>query len=183
MGLTTTSETLSVANGAEEKVLLPHSNNGKLKLPPRVVEPKFVTTAPAQEVQKHTLLERFIDRAVDALSSPKAIFVQTAVTVGYMAVNVVGLSIAKFDPYPFLFLNFIYSLASGYATVFVLNSNRRQDMAAQERLKEKHEVDQAILDRLGKIEKHLHIETLGSPGIGQRLAAIDIDKMLEPYQR
>lgn len=87
--------------------------------------------------KKHTLLDRFIDRTVDALSSPKAIYVQTAVTVGYMVVNTVGLAVLKkFDPYPFLFLNFVYSLASGYATVFVLNSNRRQEIAAKERNEE-----------------------------------------------
>lgn len=87
--------------------------------------------------KKQTFFDRFIDKTVDGLSSPKAIYVQTAVTVGYMVVNTVALGVLqKFDPYPFLFLNFIYSLASGYATVFVLNSNRRQEIAAKERSEE-----------------------------------------------
>lgn len=89
--------------------------------------------------KKHTMLDRFIDKTVDALSSPKAIYVQTGITFGYMVVNTVAIgAINKFDPYPFLFLNFVYSLASGYATVFVLNSNRRQEIAAKDRSEKMH---------------------------------------------
>lgn len=113
-----------------------------LKVPPRPsIEP-----TPATEKKPQTSLDRFIDRSVDALSNPKAIYVQTAVTVGYMVVNTVAfLGFKKFDPYPFLFLNFVYSLASGYATVFVLNSNRRQEIAAMERNEAMHKTLQALV--------------------------------------
>ena len=98
--------------------------------------------------KKHTLLDRFIDKTVDALSSPKAIYVQTAITVAYMAINTLPLLVfQKFDPYPFLFLNFVYSLASGYATVFVLNSNRRQEIAAKDRSEKMHQLIEHLVKK------------------------------------
>lgn len=77
-------------------------------------------------------LERIADQVVTALSTPAAIWVQSAAIAGYVAFNtMVVFKVLQFDPYPFLFLNTIFSLISAYTTVFVLNSNRRQDAAAK----------------------------------------------------
>lgn len=152
---------------------------GTLVLPPRVEQPRLIAKC---EEQKTSALDKFIDRSVDALSSPKAIFVQTAVTVAYMAINCLPLMFAKFDPYPFLFLNFIYSLASGYATVFVLNSNRRQDMAARERAAKNEGINHKILERLERMETHLGLSKLDDPAVVNRLKGVDIDAMLARFE-
>lgn len=148
-------------------------SNGQLKFPKHDTSPTFATPSK---------LDRFIDKSVDGLSTPKAIFIQTGVTAAYIVANVVTYGAFKFDPYPFLFLNFIYSLASGYATVFVLNSNRRQDAAAKERMRDAHALNEVILDRLCRIEKHLHLSSLDTPDIVRRIRAIDSAELVRAFK-
>lgn len=106
--------------------------NGKATLPHLQILSRL--KMPQATEKPSPKLDVFIDKTVEQLSKPRAIYVQTALTVVYMAANIVTFGrMTHFDPYPFLFLNFIYSLASGYATVFVLNSNRRQDAEARQR--------------------------------------------------
>ena len=110
-----------------------------LVMPPR--------PGPCEEQKLPTRFERFTDRFVEALSTPTAIVAQSALVAGYIGINVATLTKAiAFDPYPFLFLNLVFSVISGFTTVFVLNSNRRQD---QER--EAH--DRLILCKLDAILK------------------------------
>jgi uncharacterized membrane protein len=119
--------------------------NGKTNL-------RLLSLHPPRE-KKTPPLDKFIDKTVDQLSKPIAIYAQTALTAIYMAANIVTFGrMTHFDPYPFLFLNFIYSLASGYATVFVLNSNRRQDFEARQR-------QDAILKAMHKILEDNHAQS------------------------
>lgn len=85
-----------------------------------------------REAKATSKFERASDHAVQQLSKPAAVWGQTAVIAGYVMLNTLAVfKIVQFDPYPFLFLNTILSLASAYTTVLVLNSNRRQDDSAK----------------------------------------------------
>ena len=76
--------------------------------------------------------DRLTDDCVKALSTPTAIWLQSVAIGTYVLANtLVVTNVIRFDPYPFLFLNTLFSLLSAYTTVFVLNSNRRQDLTAK----------------------------------------------------
>lgn len=76
--------------------------------------------------------ERWIDSSVSWLSRPGAVWAQTAIVAGWMIYNAVALTAWRFDPYPYLFLNAVFSVISGYTTVLVLNSNRREEANIKE---------------------------------------------------
>lgn len=120
--------------------------------------------------KKQSKLDKFVDKGVEQLTYPRAIYAQTLFTVAYLAINIVTWGkMTHFDPYPFLFLNLVYSLASGYATVFVLNSQRRQDAEARKRQDElRSEIQQVleenraqskVIKKLLGIEEARHEET------------------------
>lgn len=85
-----------------------------------------------RQARASSKFERASDSAVEQLSKPVAVWAQTAVIAAYVTLNTLAVfKVVQFDPYPFLFLNTILSLASAYTTVLVLNSNRRQDDSAK----------------------------------------------------
>ena len=127
------------SNGHDETIVIKHPAR-IIKFPLEFIEQREdikLPPVPKTEPVKQSLSEKWVDKALDALSTTKAIYIQSGITFGYMLINTVTFAFIKqFDPYPFLFLNFAYSLMSGYATVFMLNNNRRQEAVAKLRNEE-----------------------------------------------
>lgn len=108
-----------------------------------------------EDVPKHSKFERLTDKIVDLLSRPGAVIGQAALVVGYITINTLALTkTITFDPYPFLFLNLAFSVISGFTTVFVLNSNRRQDAENKAQTDAQVKQTEMILKSLERIEAH-----------------------------
>lgn len=56
--------------------------------------------------------------------TPTFLIAQTVIVVGWMAVNILGLT--KFDVYPFILLNLAFSLQAAYAAPLILLAQTRQ---------------------------------------------------------
>ena len=77
-----------------------------------------------------TLGERIADRAASMIGSWRFIVLQTIVVVIWVGVNVIGWG-AKWDPYPFILLNLMFSVQAAYTGPILLLASNRQ--AARDR--------------------------------------------------
>jgi Protein of unknown function (DUF1003) len=75
------------------------------------------------------------------------ITVQTAIVAGWVAVNLVAV-MYRWDPYPFILLNLVFSTQAAYAAPLILLSQNRQ--ADTDRIKAEHDyrVNQVALGYL-----------------------------------
>jgi uncharacterized membrane protein len=68
---------------------------------------------------------RFAERFVRVFGMPWFLAGQTAVIAAWVVVNAVG-SGPRFDPYPFIFLNLLFSALAAYAAPFILLAQTRE---------------------------------------------------------
>lgn len=139
----------------------PHPQTLKLVLPKikkltenQVLLKNLETALAHKNGQALKAVERGADKLIDFLSKPAAIWGQTFAVGAYLAINTLAMfRIITFDPYPFLFLNLVFSLVSAYTTVFVLNSNRRQDTHSDNVTKAERAILAKILTDLDKLRR------------------------------
>lgn len=83
-----------------------------------------------------TVGERLADAVVNGMGSWKFIVIQTLVVTAWIAIN--GLALAlRFDPYPFILLNLLFSTQAAYASPLILMAANRQ--AQKDHLRDDHE--------------------------------------------
>ncbi|HOT07931.1 MAG TPA: DUF1003 domain-containing protein [Methanotrichaceae archaeon] len=70
--------------------------------------------------------ERFADWVYDNVGSWRFILVQSALVAIWIILNVSS-KVRPWDPYPFIFMNLIFSLQSAYTASVILMSQNRQD--------------------------------------------------------
>lgn len=76
--------------------------------------------------EDRTLGERVADHAAGMIGSWTFLIVQSILLTIWVVLNVVGLLIAHWDPYPFILLNLMLSVQAAYAApVLMLASNRQ----------------------------------------------------------
>jgi len=82
---------------------------------------------------------RFAERFVRVFGMPRFLAGQTVVIVAWVVINALG-GLPHFDPYPFIFLNLIFSALAAYAAPFILLAESRQADRdrAQTRAEERH---------------------------------------------
>jgi len=68
---------------------------------------------------------RFAERVVRAFGMPWFLVGQTAVIVAWAVMNSLG-GVPHFDPYPFIFMNLVFSALAAYAAPFILLAETRQ---------------------------------------------------------
>jgi len=82
-----------------------------------------------------TIGERIADRASASIGSWKFIIIQTALVIVWVIINVTGIFL-KWDPYPFILLNLMFSVQAAYTGPILLLAGNRQatkDRALAER--------------------------------------------------
>lgn len=70
--------------------------------------------------------ERFADWVYNNLGSWRFILVQSILVAAWVILNITAY-IRPWDPYPFIFMNLIFSLQSAYTASLILMSQNRQD--------------------------------------------------------
>jgi uncharacterized membrane protein len=117
---------------------------------------------------KATLGERLADIIASGIGSWKFLIIQTILVLLWVGINLVGL-IARWDPFPFILLNLMFSVQAAYTgPVLLLAGNRqsqkdrltleyaaseaersdRQDRQILEQIKHNTEITLRILERL-----------------------------------
>lgn len=90
----------------------------------------------------HGFGERAADAVAAAVGSWTFVLAQTAIVTLWVIVNVVGF-IARWDPYPFILLNLLFSTQAAYTAPILMMSQNRQ--ATKDRLRDDHEADEIDL--------------------------------------
>lgn len=88
-----------------------------------------------------TLGERVADELSAAIGSWPFIIIQTCLMIVWVYINLWGVFVAHWDPYPFILLNLVLSLQATYAGPIVLLAGNRQGQ--KDRLTLEHASDEA----------------------------------------
>ena len=93
---------------------------------------------------------RWAEAAARFFGTPRYIIGQTAVVIAWIAVNAVAVGL-RWDPYPFILLNLVFSTQAAYAAPLILLAQTRQverDKAASDQLEaHREEVAQTMQER------------------------------------
>lgn len=105
-----------------------------------------------------TFGERLADRVRNAFGSWAFIAAQTIIIAIWIAINVVAAA-WRWDPYPFILLNLMFSTQAAYAAPIILLSQRRADAISSETAAADLESDkrsEKMLAELTEMHAHLH---------------------------
>ncbi len=91
--------------------------------------------------------ERIADQVTAVFGSWRFIVIQTVIVVAWIALNLLAV-IRRWDPYPFILLNLVFSTQAAYAAPLILLSQNRQ--ADTDRITAEHDyrVNQVTLQHL-----------------------------------
>ena len=108
------------------------------------------------------------DRVTAVFGSWTFIIVQTMIVVLWIGLNLLAL-VHRWDPYPFILLNLVFSTQAAYAAPLILLSQNRQ--ADTDRIKAEHDyrVNQTALQYLMILHRDAHgqdCDCVGSAGPG-----------------
>jgi uncharacterized membrane protein len=95
--------------------------------------------------------ERAADAVVAAMGSWRFIIVQTIIVMCWIALNIVAIAL-RFDPYPFILLNLLFSTQAAYASPLILMAANRA--AQRDRARDDHEA--AEVDEMAALLSTIH---------------------------
>lgn len=122
--------------------------------------------------EERTFGERLADAVADAVGSWSFLIIQTILVVLWIAINVVAV-VRRWDPYPFVLLNLLFSVQAAYTgPVLLLSSNRT---AQRDRIMAEH--DHVTNEKAEKL-----VESLMSELLRNSKATLAIAEHLELHQ-
>jgi len=122
---------------AEVKALIEH----RLRLAHRGAESDHKHPVNQAHYEEATRGERLADQLAAALGSWPFIIAQSALMIAWVYVNVWGIFVAHWDPYPFILLNLVLSFQATYAGPIVLLASNRQSQ--KDRITLEHAADES----------------------------------------
>ncbi len=96
----------------------------------------------------HTIGEAVADAVVAGMGSWRFIIIQTVIVTVWVLANVIGWQL-RWDVYPFILLNLVFSTQAAYASPLILMAANRS--AAKDRLRDDHEAEE--VDQLFQINQ------------------------------
>jgi len=113
--------------------------------------------------EKMTFGQRIADAVASGMGSWAFIIIQTLFVIVWMVINIIEVSTHRWDPYPFILLNLLFSTQAAYAAPIIMMSQNRS--AERDRF-------QANADFQTNVEAKKDIESLQ-----RQLARIELDKL------
>jgi uncharacterized membrane protein len=107
--------------------------------------------------------QRLADSVATGMGSWKFIIWQTIIVAVWMILNIILLVTRRWDPYPFILLNLVFSTQAAYAAPIIMMAQNRQN---------DRDRAQADADYKTNCEAKVEIEQLQT-----RLNAIEVDKL------
>jgi uncharacterized membrane protein len=107
--------------------------------------------------------QRLADSVANGMGSWKFIIWQTVIVAAWMALNVILIATHRWDPYPYILLNLVFSTQAAYAAPIIMMAQNRQN---------DRDRAQADADYKTNCEAKNEIEELQ-----KRLNAIEVDKL------
>jgi uncharacterized membrane protein len=94
-----------------------------------------------------------VDSFVAGFGSLKFIIYQTIIIIFWIIFNCVGIFGLKWDPYPFILLNLVFSTQAAYAAPLILLSQNRQAEVDRQKAENDFEVNQIALNEIREIKQ------------------------------
>jgi uncharacterized membrane protein len=113
--------------------------------------------------ERMTVGQRVADAVASGMGSWTFIIVQTLFVIAWMTFNIIEVATHRWDPYPFILLNLLFSTQAAYAAPIIMMSQNRS--AERDRF-------QANADFRTNVESKKEIEALQ-----RQLARIETDKL------
>jgi uncharacterized membrane protein len=142
---------------------------------PKLIFPEpFLHRHPSLEVphdayeKQHTLGQRAAEAVAQAVGSWTYIAVQTAIIVLWCMLNVIAWS-RQWDPYPFIFLNLVFSIIGAYTAPLIMMSQNRQDEIDRIDAHNNYLVNQKTEEEIHLIMDHLDAQDAALQMIYDRL--------------
>lgn len=107
--------------------------------------------------------QRLADSVANGMGSWKFIIWQTVIVAAWMVLNVILIATHRWDPYPYILLNLVFSTQAAYAAPIIMMAQNRQS---------DRDRAQADADYKTNCEAKNEIEELQ-----KRLNAIEVDKL------
>ena len=107
--------------------------------------------------------QRLADSVANGMGSWKFIIWQTIIVMAWMVLNVILIATHRWDPYPYILLNLVFSTQAAYAAPIIMMAQNRQN---------DRDRAQADADYKTNCEAKNEIEELQ-----KRLNAIEVDKL------
>lgn len=106
-------------------------------------------------VDDRTMGQRVADRTARVLGSWPFIIAQTVVVVLWVILNIMA-SVFRWDPYPFILLNLMFSVQAAYAAPILMMSQNRQ--AERDRYQAQADFDTNVKAEceIEDMQRHLH---------------------------
>jgi len=111
-----------------------------------------------EKIQELTKGERIADCVSDIVGSWPFIILQTVIIVFWVVFNVVGY-LHKWDPYPFILLNLVFSIQAAYTAPIILMSQNRHDSADRKRAENDYYVNLRAENEIEQLHEKLDIIT------------------------
>jgi uncharacterized membrane protein len=115
--------------------------------------------------------QRLADRFTGAIGTWWFLAAQTVFIAGWIAANVYAW-VSRFDPYPFILLNLVFSVWSAYAAPIIMMSQNRQN--ERDRLR-------GVVDHETNLQSHKEIEQIQRTI--ERMDAEKLDRILALLER
>lgn len=98
--------------------------------------------------------DRFADMVANSMGSWSFIIIQTVFVISWMTLNVVGI-LQKWDAYPFILLNLIFSTQAAYAAPIIMMSQNRQADRDRIQAEADYETNLKAKEEIEELQAHL----------------------------
>jgi uncharacterized membrane protein len=120
--------------------------------------------------------QRLADSVTGVFGSWRFIVVQTIIVIAWIATNILAVTL-RWDPYPFILLNLLFSTQAAYAAPLILLSQNRQSDTDRVKAEHDYQVNQLALQYLIAWHRGTHGEDCRcvqetGPAVEDLLAAV-----------
>lgn len=95
-----------------------------------------------------------VDKVLAGFGSVRFLAWQTVIITVWIALNIAAI-VGRWDPYPFILLNLVFSTQAAYAAPLILLSQNRQSEHDRHRAEEDYAHNEATLELLRVVHEHL----------------------------
>ena len=142
----------------------------KFPLPFEHIHPSMETSYEVYE-KRLTLGQRAADWVAGTVGSWGFILIQGGIVVVWTVLNIIAWGY-HWDPYPFIFLNLVFSLEGAYTAPLIMMSQNRQDEIDRIDAHNDYLINQKVEEEIHHIMDHLEAQNVALATIHQTLEAV-----------
>jgi uncharacterized membrane protein len=108
-----------------------------------------------KHVDELTYAQRLSDKLAGIMGSWQFIILQSIIVLFWVAMNIIA-SIFRWDPYPFILLNLLFSTQAAYAAPIIMMSQNRQNERDRAQAKDDYATNVGAKKEIEQLQKQLN---------------------------